>query len=931
MTGRLFRLAVAKIPICLFACWLLAALPANVRETGAAEGPVISDIEISIPGDFSESALLERLARDLVRLKKGDLFSPSALEDSIRALRLSRRFSHVHVDSQEEGDCLALVFRLEPAPLVRDIRMKGIYPFFERDIRTVMTLSPGDMVTPQDLEEQRRLVENFFRREGFIHPRALFETAGDPREGFLSIALTVNRGPYYRLGSFTVRGASHYSESHLRNISAVHRKNMLPGVAGRFVEQRLEADIKNMLHRFREAGFADCSIEKELSRDSGRGVVDITLTVEEGPRYRVSFRGNEAFSDNQLEDELLFQTLGNRNNAALHRSSRAVVQRYRMAGYSEMKLDVEDETGAIEGMTVRTIQFRVTEGPCHRIGSFAVEGVTAFPERTVQSWLNLGPGKPFVSEQIDQAVLTIESALRSVGFLDANAEADVSWNDAEGQRIADITITVAEGVRTMISAVRFNGFESLTESEARGVAEINTGDPLMLQALERDRRALVAAVSERGRPHADVEERLVFSDDKSTVEIEFQADEGPPVIVDNVYLRGNFRTKDRILLRRMKLGPGEPFSATRFLESERNLRNLDILESARIRAPGLAEQAQEVTLLVDVAERKPYFVEAGFGYESERGAYADVKAGDRNLFGTNRSGWIGSALSETGYRSEIAASDPHFLGYSLSATLGLYQERVEQFNQTFGTDTYGASLKLARKLAPGLGIGLGLRFEQKKLFQREGLIPPGSEELYLARSILVAGPSLTYDTRDFFVRPRSGVFSVFSVDISKGIRNSFDDFLQYDLDVRYFYTPLARLTFALAGRGAVLQTYGPSGTIPEDQLLFLGGTTNVRGFKENTLRRDAAGAPLGGRLALSGSLEARIDLGKNWELATFFDTGSVSRTFDNAGSSGFRSSAGGGLRYITPVGPLGILYGAKLDRREGESSGRWHFSIGYTF
>ena len=79
------------------------------------------------------------------------------------------------------------------------------------------------------------------------------------------------------------------------------------------------------------------------------------------------------------------------------------------------------------------------------------------------------------------------------------------------------------------------------------------------------------------------------------------------------------------------------------------------------------------------------------------------------------------------------------------------------------------------------------------------------------------------------------------------------------------------------------------------------------------------------------SLEARIDLGRNFELALFYDIGRLSNMADSTVSDDFRSSIGTGLRYITAVGPIGILYGHKLDREAGESSGRVHFSIGYTF
>ena len=105
----------------------------------------------------------------------------------------------------------------------------------------------------------------------------------------------------------------------------------------------------------------------------------------------------------------------------------------------------------------------------------------------------------------------------------------------------------------------------------------------------------------------------------------------------------------------------------------------------------------------------------------------------------------------------------------------------------------------------------------------------------------------------------------------------------------------------------------------------------MRGFSENMLRFDENSDPRGGKAVLSGSLEARIHLGRNFEIPCFFDTGTVEDSLGTVRSGNFRSSMGTGLRYITPIGPIGILYGIKIDPREGESRGRFHFSIGYTF
>ena len=357
-------------------------------------------------------------------------------------------------------------------------------------------------------------------------------------------------------------------------------------------------------------------------------------------------------------------------------------------------------------------------------------------------------------------------------------------------------------------------------------------------------------------------------------------------------------------------------------------------QSVRFRAIGLNEKREEVHLLVDLEEKKPYFIQAGGGYETNTGFYLHAKAGDSNLFGANKDAWIAGEVSQIGYRSELGITEPRLFGTQIATTFGLYSERREAFNQDFGTRSLGSSLGFSRTCFRHTTAGLNFLFEQREQFVRDSIGHTAyveDEDMLKPRSMLVTTPSIRYDTRDSFIRPRKGILSSLSVDASKGIRNSLDDFLKYRYDVRLYTTPLDRLTFACLGRAGYIDPFGTAERIPDDQLFYLGGTSDVRGFRENMLRIDPDGSPAGGLSMLGGSVEARIDLGRNIEFTLFYDVGHVSSTYVESVSNDTRSSVGVGLRYITPVGPIGFLYGIKLAPEEGESPGRVHFSIGYTF
>ncbi|MBW2011565.1 MAG: BamA/TamA family outer membrane protein, partial [Deltaproteobacteria bacterium] len=350
-----------------------------------------------------------------------------------------------------------------------------------------------------------------------------------------------------------------------------------------------------------------------------------------------------------------------------------------------------------------------------------------------------------------------------------------------------------------------------------------------------------ALISEKGYPHVKVKGEVSISEDGSKAGIAYRVDEQPLVKMGQVWYQGNFRTPKRILENELELKPEDPFSLAKMLRGQRNLRNMNIFNSVRFKTIGLKEKKEKVALFVEVEEKKNYFVELGVGYETQRGFFVDSKAGDYNLFGTNKSAWLGVESSQIGYRAEAAITEPRLFGSRTSANLNVFTERREEFNQDFGTRIHGASLGFTRKFFQKISTGLNFNFEYRDQFRSDSAKVNYDTDEFEPRSVLTVKPFIVYDSRDSFIRPQKGLFSSFSVDISNGIQNSVDNFFKYRVDLRYFLTPFRRVTFACLGRAGYIDPYGDLPKVPDDQLFFLGGTSDVRGFDENLLRFDANG------------------------------------------------------------------------------------------
>jgi outer membrane protein insertion porin family len=113
--------------------------------------------------------------------------------------------------------------------------------------------------------------------------------------------------------------------------------------------------------------------------------------------------------------------------------------------------------------------------------------------------------------------------------------------------------------------------------------------------------------------------------------------------------------------------------------------------------------------------------------------------------------------------------------------------------------------------------------------------------------------------------------------------------------------------------------------VPVDARLYLGGDDTVRGFSQDSL------LPTGGNYALVHNLELQINPFGNFQVVGFLDTGIVVESLSQVNLTNLRHSIGPGVRYKTPVGPIRLEYGFKLDPQPGESAGRLHFSFGYFF
>ena len=163
----------------------------------------------------------------------------------------------------------------------------------------------------------------------------------------------------------------------------VWRTSLLPG--GRFSEYRLDKDKDNLLKYYREKGFFDAELtyQKSLSND-GRHV-DVIVKIKEGPRYTVSFFGNERFWDLTLKKDLVLYSNGNRRQLGVRKSVKNIKQRYHEAGFLEPQIKVEKKRVPDEPVETYELQFVIQEGPATKVETVDIAATTALKKKRLKN------------------------------------------------------------------------------------------------------------------------------------------------------------------------------------------------------------------------------------------------------------------------------------------------------------------------------------------------------------------------------------------------------------------------------------------------------------------------------------------------------------------------------------------------------------------
>lgn len=899
------------------------------------------------------------------------------------------RYADIRVFGAAEGaDAVRLRYEVVPVARIVRLEVRGISGDAARDLRTALDDRFGGEVAASRLPEMADAIEQQYRLRGYPAVQVSTDTVAGDRAGRLTAIFTVVPGRQTVVGHATVDGPARATQGLLG------RLGLLPGRP--LDREALDDRVETARDALRASGYYEAVLDVTVGDvEPATGAADVRVRVDPGDRVEVLFQG-DPLPDDRRRSLVPVERLRSVEEEVLEDASRNIEQYLRLEGYRTAAAPAA-RTRANGLLRVTFTVTRGPLHVLGRVttsGTAAIRPAELEPLLKLRP----GEPFVDAHVATVGAALGEYYRVRGFAAVRVSPVVSLTGEDDRARVPVDVTFRIEEGARTVVGEVRFDGVRALSLDALRAGLGLTAGKPFYRPQLSLDRDAIERRYRNAGFQRATVTP-AVEPGAGEAVTIAYAIREGPQTLVDHVLVAGARRTSIDLIRREVALEPGAPLGYDALLDSQQRLSALGLFRRVRITEAVHSGSGTARDVLVEVEEAPATGVTFGGGLEigpfartTAEGTATDrigvaprgfFQVTRRNLFGKNRSISLFTSVSLRPTDPGIEAGPSAQGGYGLNQyrVVGTFREPrafhtagdaqlsafVERgIRSSFNFDRQGVRAEYARRF-PNRLVMLGrytydftTLFDTKIAVEDRLLIDRLFPQVHLASLF----GSLLRDSRDDVLDPQRG--TVLGTDLELALRALSSEVgyvKSFGQAFAYRRLPGGRPFVAAVGlrvglargferRVPRLDADGQplvdeSGTpvvdvvadLPASERFFAGGDSTVRGFALDRLGSQATlnadGFPTGGNALVVLNAELRTPHVKGVGLVAFVDAGNVFLRARDVALSDLRATAGLGIRYRSPLGPLRFDVGFKLDRRDfsrgSERRAVYHLSLGQAF
>ena len=711
--------------------------------------------------------------------------------------------------------------------------------------------------------------------------------------------------------------------NHLSNESALN-------LTGLKIGETINLDKINtaILNLYKQNYFENIAVEEN------NGILNIIVT-EKPSIAKISITGIASNDRKQVESILGIKRGTLFDEASAKEASERIKAYYEAKSYFDTVVEYRKKT--LENTEGLELEFIVNRGENIVINNVNLSGAKEFSysdiepsivnkEKEFMGWMwGRNDGKLKIFELSNDSARISDEYMKK-GYLDVQVSSPYLKTYTDTYQ-ANLTYFIKEGKPYKIESVSIENPLFSEEENMQNVKNLRStqGKLINIEDIRKDVKTIETQSADLGYAFAEVYPDIQKNDQTQEASVVFKVIPHDKVYIRNVIISGNSRTVDRVVRRELYITEGNLYNRTDLSESTNALRRTSYFDDVEIKEEKVDDT--HIDLIVNVKEASTGAISGGIGYGSSDGLLLNASLSDTNIFGSGIKSSVSVDKSDDTLSGRISLINPRILDsqYSLGGTL--YSNDYEWDN--YSEKNYGFDITLGRQFARYYNVSLTYNLEQSDIYHLSPtLLRTGYELGKTIKSSIT--PAITFNNTDDYYLPRKGIIASTSLEyaglggdqefLSSSSKFNFyqglQDYIGYDLIYRY---------------KASFYKVWDEGYLPINQRIYLGGIRSLRGFESRTVSpKNEWGDEVGGTIAFANSVELSFPLIDRIKLrgSVFFDYGMIgNKNLDEIQ----RMSTGLGIEWITPIGPLQLVFAKPLNDKKGDDTNTFEFNLGTRF
>ena len=755
--------------------------------------------------------------------------------------------------------------------------------------------------------------------------RSFYEEAADGEELSLVLDKLVDKVLSYTARQFRI------AKIEISGNTRIDSGAILRHIKNRAGDQYNQAQLRDDLKSIFKMGYFN---DVQITVDDGEEGKNVTFAVKEKEVIAsVTIAGEKNLDTDDIKEVITVTANTIVNPQEVMTSAENIRKLYKEKGYYDTEVTTKLTYPEKERVN---ILFDIKEGDKIYVKEIIIHGNNTFDNDEIEKILSTST-KTIFSWFTDSGLLKRDilnqDASRIGAFYQNHGFIDAMVGDPSVEKKGEwlyVTFNITEGERYKVGVIDITGDLILDKSELLQMTTIGEEKYFNRQALRDDVLKLSDYYASKGFAFAEVDPQVTKNSEEKRIDITIHISKGDLVHINRIIIKGNTRTRDKVIRRELEVNENSIYDATALKKSTEKLQQLDFFEDVNI-TPEPTEEDNLMDVIVDLKEKSTGTFSIGAGYSSVDGLLFMSDITQHNFLGRGQTVSLQANIGGSNTRYNLSFTEPHLNDSKVSFGFDVYKWTRDY--DDYDKDSVGAALRLGYPIWKKWRVWGSWAYDDSEL---SDLSPYASQiirdsvDINITHSMTVG---LSRDTRNHRYNPTKGSLHSVSAKKAGSILGGDSEFTKYEASTSWYFPIIWDTVFHIKGAAGYV-TEDEDGRLPVYEKFYLGGLSTMRGFENGFIspRDPVTDEKIGGEKMAYMNVEYIFPLVKDIGLnaLVFYDLGNAVRDSENL-TEDLRSSVGFGFRWLSPMGPLRLEWGYNIDPRDDEDQSLWDFSIGSQF